>query len=213
MVELAAYAQHQHKIVRKKFFLFKKKYYIYIMAKITKKASTKLDMSKYSEKNPVPTEYCREWKMGTRWNEKTYGWYLECKLCGQMQRSSYTAHWVICSTCTNEMVPWEDTLPKTILKERNKASQKPQGWHFMKEFVDQSGNVFHKGKEQPDLKGKLQPTIIKKKEKLSKKEKEQIRQTLNKEIYDLKQKLKKARWKKDKVIIERQIRKKEKGLK
>jgi hypothetical protein len=111
------------------------------------------------------------------------------------------------------MVPWEETLPKTILKQRDKSSQKPQGWHFMKEFIDKDGNVFHKGKEQSELKGTLQPTIIKKKQKLSKKEKEIIRQDLNKDIYDLKQKLKGARWKKDKVIIERQIRKKQRELK
>ena len=100
---------------------------------------------------------------------------MECKLCGQMQRSSYTAHWVICSTCTNEMVPWEDTLPKAILKERNKALQKPQGWHFMKEFVDREGNVFHKGKEQPKLFGTLKPTKVKpSKKKIKRRTKNEI---------------------------------------
>ena len=28
-------------------------------------------------------------------------------------------------------------------------------WHFMNEYVDKDGNVFHKGKEQPELKGTL----------------------------------------------------------
>ena len=140
-------------------------------------------------------------------------WYMECKLCGQMQRSSYTAHWVICSTCTNEMVPWEDTLPKTILRQRDKSSQKPQGWHFMNEYIDKDGNVYHKGKEQPELKGTLKPTIIIKKKRLTKKEKQQIKQDISREIYELKQKLKKAKWKKDKIIIERKIKKKQRGLK
>ena len=29
---------------------------------------------------------------------------------------------------------------------------RPSGWHFMNEFVDKDGNVFHKGKEQPKVK-------------------------------------------------------------
>ena len=40
----------------------------------------------------------------------------------------------------------------------------------MNEFVDKDGNVFHKGKEQPDLKGTLKPTKVKppkKRKKLS----------------------------------------------
>jgi len=180
---------------------------------VKKKTKKSIDLSQYSEKNPVPTEYFREWKMGTRWNEKSYGWYLECKICGQMQRTSYTAHWVICSTCVNESIPWEDTLPKAMLKEKNRYKQRPQGWHFMKEYVDNEGNVFHKGKEQPDLKGTKEPTIIIKKPKLSKREKEELRHTLAKEVYELKQKLKKARWKKDKTAIEREIKRKQRGMK
>ena len=31
----------------------------------------------------------------------------------------------------------------------------------MKEFVDKDGNVFHRGKEQPKLKGTLKPTVVK----------------------------------------------------
>ena len=38
----------------------------------------------------------------------------------------------------------------------------------MAEFVDKDGNVFHKGKEQPDLKGTLSPTKIKPKKKPAK---------------------------------------------
>jgi len=44
----------------------------------------------------------------------------------------------------------------------------------MAEFVDKDGNVFHKGKEQPELKGTLKPTKVKarkKKKKLSADEK------------------------------------------
>ena len=38
----------------------------------------------------------------------------------------------------------------------------------MKEFVDKKGNVFHKGKEQPELKNTLPPTIIKPRKKKKK---------------------------------------------
>jgi len=38
----------------------------------------------------------------------------------------------------------------------------------MNEFVDADGNVFHKGKEQPKLKGTLPPTEIKPKKKPAK---------------------------------------------
>ena len=44
----------------------------------------------------------------------------------------------------------------------------------MNEFVDKDGRVFHKGKEQPDLKGTLKPTKVKarkKKKKLTEEEK------------------------------------------
>ena len=43
----------------------------------------------------------------------------------------------------------------------------------MNEFVDKDGNVFHKGKEQPKLKGTLPPTKVKppkKRKKLTKDE-------------------------------------------
>jgi hypothetical protein len=41
------------------------------------------------------------------------------------------------------------------------STGRPAGWHFMNEFVDKDGNVFHKGKEQPKLKGTLPPTKVK----------------------------------------------------
>ena len=45
----------------------------------------------------------------------------------------------------------------------------------MKEFVDKDGNVFHKGKEQPKLKGTLKPTKVKlPKKKVKRRSKEQM---------------------------------------
>ena len=43
----------------------------------------------------------------------------------------------------------------------------------MNEFVDVDGNVFHKGKEVPKLKGTLSPTKVKRK-KIRRRTKEQI---------------------------------------
>lgn len=37
---------------------------------------------------------------------------------------------------------------------------KPRGWHLMSEYVDSDGNVFHRGVEQPQLKGTIPPTKI-----------------------------------------------------
>jgi len=46
----------------------------------------------------------------------------------------------------------------------------------MNEYVDKDGNVFHKGKEQPKLKGTLKPTkvTVKPKKKTKRRTKEQI---------------------------------------
>ena len=83
---------------------------------------------------------------------------------------------------------------------------KVSGWHFMKEFVDKNGNVYHKGIEQPQLKGKLKPTVVEKKNKLSKKEKEVYKQEAAVKVSMLKKELKGLRWKKDKKLVTQQIK-------
>ena len=77
------------------------------------------------------------------------------------------------NNCGNYEVVGEETVSTTcwgcVMKvvgvPKDKVSKpksgRPAGWHFMKEFVDKDGNVFHKGKEQPDLKGTLPPTKVK----------------------------------------------------
>ena len=67
----------------------------------------------------------------------------------------------------NKLFPNQD-------KPRVVRTGRPAGWHFMKEFVDKSGNVFHKGVEVVELKGTLPPTIIKPKKKAKRRTKEQI---------------------------------------
>ena len=65
------------------------------------------------------------------------------------------------------------------LPEEKKSYQptgRPPGWHFMAEFVDKDGNVFHKGVEAKQLKGTLPPTKITKAKvkKVKRRTKEQI---------------------------------------
>ena len=43
---------------------------------------------------------------------------------------------------------------------RTASSGRPRGWRWRKEFVDLDGTVFHKGVEQPKLKGTLKPTNV-----------------------------------------------------
>ena len=98
--------------------------------------------------------------------------YMECKVC----QSEYVSCdedivAVTCSHCvtTLDMIKFPNTI-----KKQKVSSGRPPGWHFMNEFVDKDGNVFHKGKEQPKLKGTLEPTKVKprkKKKKLTEDEK------------------------------------------
>ena len=77
---------------------------------------------------------------------------------------------VTCSVCVLGMVGFPKE-PKSAYK----PTGRPAGWHFMNEFVDADGNVFHKGKEQPKLKGTLKPTKVKPpKKKTKRRSKEEI---------------------------------------
>ena len=95
---------------------------------------------------------------------------LNCKKCSRaVYNCGESATAVICSICTMLAVGFpEESKPK------RKPSGRPSGWHFMKEFVDKDGKVFHKGKEQPKLKGTLSPTKVKPKKKTKRRTKEQI---------------------------------------
>ena len=48
--------------------------------------------------------------------------------------------------------PQNNTYTKNDVK-------KPRGWHFRDVFVDSEGNVYHKGIEQPELKGTLHESV------------------------------------------------------
>ena len=80
---------------------------------------------------------------------------------------------ITCSSCVIKKTLTLKPLDEFFAK-KHKRTGRPAGWHFMKEFVDKDGNVFHKGKEQPELKGTLKPTKVKppkKRKKLSADEK------------------------------------------
>jgi hypothetical protein len=98
--------------------------------------------------------------------------YMDCKITGDPVRNvGVEATSVIGSRALtvrmNRMFP-EQSKPTRV------KTGRPSGWHFMNEFVDKDGNVFHKGKEQPDLKGTLPPTKIKHKKKAKRRTKEEI---------------------------------------
>ena len=95
--------------------------------------------------------------------------YMDCKITGEpVANVSTETKSVIGSRAVLGMVG----LPKE--KPTRVSSGRPAGWHFMNEFVDKDGNVFHKGKLQPDLKGTLPPTKIVPKKKTKRRTKEEI---------------------------------------
>lgn len=119
---------------------------------------------------------------------------LECsKGCGRSEKVDAHIESVICWYCTAmRIAPPEirSSVPKTT-----QTSKKPKGWHFMKEFVDADGNVFHEGVEKPELKGTLPATPIKPKKTKAQKdaEKEKKEARLVKLYEKKKAKLKKQR--------------------
>lgn len=84
-------------------------------------------------------------------------------------------------------------------------SDKPPGWKFMKMYVHTDGTVYHKGIEQPQLKGTVEPTTIQPKNK-KKKLTQQEKLDLNIAIAKLKAKLKKTNAAKDRKVIEKEIK-------
>ena len=74
-------------------------------------------------------------------------------------------------------------------------------------FVDRDGTVYHKGIEQPELKGTLEPSKIKDKgNRLTKKEKEKIKLEAGSRLFKLKKKYQTLRWKKDKKVMDKLIK-------
>ena len=98
--------------------------------------------------------------------------YMDCKITGEpVKNVSTDCKEVIGSRALTGLL--HKKFPD-VSKPSYQPTGRPSGWHFMNEFVDKDGNVFHKGKEQPDLKGTLPPTKIKPKKKTKRRSKEEI---------------------------------------
>lgn len=122
--------------------------------------------------------------------------YLNCKSClsEYVEISNEDVISVTCPLCVTrkclEHMPIEKFYPSL---KKNTSDGKPTGWHFMKVFVDKNGTVYHKGIEQPDLKGTLPTTKVKPRKKKKKKDKDDFSKTMQlAKEYKEKQKLKKA---------------------
>ena len=96
--------------------------------------------------------------------------YMDCKVTGEpVANVSEEAVSVIGSRAVMGMVGMPDEPKQRV------STGRPAGWHFMNEFVDKDGNVFHKGKEQPKLFGTLKPTKVKPpKKKVKRRSKQEI---------------------------------------
>ena len=99
--------------------------------------------------------------------------HMSCQICGRYEAVGDETTAVKCGRCVSlimmDKYPHEE--PKSY-----KPTGRPAGWHWMSEFVDKDGNVFHKGKEQPKLRGTLKPTVVKptKKKRKKRRTKEQM---------------------------------------
>lgn len=108
---------------------------------------------------------------------------LRCDTCNRIvEKVDTKAAKVKCWKCVSKMVKGPEI--KSVVK-----SDKPRGWKFMKEYVHTDGTVYHKGIEQPELKGTLPTSVIEVKEekkKLTKQEKVELQAKLGIEIQNLK---------------------------
>jgi len=141
------------------------------------------------------TKYPEFTEKGVRYMMCSSHYYMQCN-CGGYVAVGEEAVSVKCSTDVLRTM-----LHMFPLEERAyKPTGRPAGWHWMTEYVDKDGNVFHKGKEQPKLKGTLPSTKVKSRKKINRRTREQIlidRHNKKKVV------LRKARKKKTKAVNER----------
>ena len=85
-----------------------------------------------------------------------------CSECGCNMVVSHSAVKGVCSRCTQRkcLALLSSTEKEKLFGVSTVTSVKPRGWKWMKEFVDANGNVWHKGVEQPELKGKRPVTDV-----------------------------------------------------
>jgi hypothetical protein len=125
--------------------------------------------------------------------------HMTCKKCNNYIPVSEDTTGVTCGTCNAKKIPWPKSLTQKV------STGRPAGWHWMTEFVDKDGTVYHKGVEQPKLKGTLKPTKVKTRKIKPKKKKVSENAKLVK-VYKEKQKLKRA-IKKQKDFLDGKVKK------
>ena len=127
--------------------------------------------------------------------------YMMCQ-CGEYISVGDNATGVKCSNEVNKnMMSMFPELHEE--KTKRKSTGRPVGWHWMSEFVDKDGNVFHKGKEQPKLFGTLKSTKVQPKKKTKRRTEEQILIDIHKKkkVLIAKHEKKKAALKKVKLSV------------
>ena len=129
--------------------------------------------------------------------------YMSCQICGNYESVGEEAVAVKCSRCVNMLMMRDFPLEDKSYK----STGRPVGWHWMKEFVDKDGKVYHKGKEQPKLKGTLKPTIVKARKKTKRRTRQQILLDHHKEKKSIKKAELKKAIKKQKDFLNHNINK------
>ena len=98
--------------------------------------------------------------------------YMDCKITGDPVRNvGVEATSVIGSRA---FIARMDKMFPEEKKSKRVKTGRPSGWHFMNEFVDKDGTVYHKGKEMPELKGTRPITVIKPKKKTKRRTQQEI---------------------------------------
>jgi len=160
------------------------------------------------------------------------GKILGCSVCGAPVSVGEEAVSVKCGECVvgenfklfPELI---NKLNKRAEENKNKTDfKKPRGWHWMETYVDPEGNVFHKGVESVEEKGKLKPTVIEIKDKRSRVDKkieqrelDRLRReslievgTIKKQIIKLANAKDRAQSKSEEGALSRKIKKEESNL-
>ena len=116
--------------------------------------------------------------------------YMDCKITGESVANVSTD--IVSVIGSNALMGrLHKMFPESEPKSKPKTGR-PAGWHWMAEFVDKDGTVYHKGKEVPKLKGTLKPTKIKPKKNTPAKKRRTKEQILLDRHKEKKEALKKA---------------------
>lgn len=126
---------------------------------------------------------------------------IECYNCGSaIKETTISAEKVLCWQCCIDNY-WDKT---EVLNK--KPSDKPRGWKFMAVYIHKDGTVYHKGVEQPDLKGTLPLTAVKPKPKVTKKLTKKESSDLVAELGTLKASLRRVKTMKTQTTLEKKIK-------